>query len=208
MPAAGIAQAVIGGAQAIGGYIQQSRATKDLEKLITGYKPNSGILDYYSKALNRYSASPYQSNSYKYATGQASRGLTQGLNSLQDRRSAVAGIGTLVQGYNDANLKAAANAEQEQAQALGQLGQAAGMKAQEERYPFELKANMLASKAAGGNQIMNAGIGNAYGGLNSLSEYNTLQKMYQTDPVSSGGGINNIQRTRIPVQRQSTISRR
>jgi hypothetical protein len=205
MPAAAIAQAGIGGLQAIGGYIQQRNATKDLEKLVQGYKPNAGILDFYSKALNKYSVSPYQSNSYKYATGQASRGLTQGINSLQDRRSALGGIGTLVQGYNDANLKAAANAEQEQAQALGQLGQAAGMKAQEERYPFELKANMLAAKAAGGNQIMNSGIGNAYGGLNSLSEYNTLQKMYQTDSTNSGGGI---QRTRIPVSRQSTISRR
>ncbi len=38
-----------------------------------------------------------------------------------------------MQGSNDASARAAAQAEQQQAQSLGQLGQAAGMKTQEQK---------------------------------------------------------------------------
>lgn len=180
-PFGAIGQAAIGLGQTIGGWIQQHKATKKLEGLIDSYKPNQSIMDFYGKALNRYSLNPYQSNLYKYATNKATQGLTTGISALQDRRSALAGIGNLVQGYNDANLKAAATAEQEQGQALSQLGQATGMKAQEEKYPFEMKANLLSAKAGGGSNIMNSGIQNAYGGLQSISNYRMLKNQYATN---------------------------
>ena len=178
LPFGEIAQAGIGALQTIGGWIQQHKATKELEKLTNSYKPNQSILDYYNKALQRYNVNPYQSSMYRHSMQGAERGLAGGISALQDRRSALAGVGKLVQGYNDASLKSAATAEGQQAQALGQLGQAAGMKTQEEKYPFELKYGLLASKASGGTSIANAGIQNLGNAASSYSQMQMLKKLY------------------------------
>lgn len=177
-PYAAAAQGVIGLGQTIGGYIQQHRATKQYNKMIDNYQPNQSIMDYYGKALNRYNQNPYDSAMYRLHSQNAGRGLTTGLNALQDRRSALAGVSSLVRGYDDSMLKAAAQAEGQQAQALGQLGQATGMKAAEDKYKFEAKANLLAAKAAGGSQIMNSGIQNLYGGLGNISDFYMAKNMY------------------------------
>jgi hypothetical protein len=182
-PWGAIAQGVIGGAQAIGGWIQASRAEKQYNKLINSYKPNQSIMDYYSKALQKYNVNPYQSPMYRQSMQGADRGLATGISALQDRRSALAGVGGLVQRYNDASLKAAATAEGQQSQALGQLGQATGMKAQEEKYPFELKANLLAMKAGGGTNIANAGIKNLGDAASTYAQMQMLNKLY-----GGGGG--------------------
>lgn len=151
-----IAQTIFGGARA-------RKYEKQLESMVNNYKPNQSIMDYYSKALNKYNANPYTSASFNMANRNAQRGVATGISSLQDRRSALAGVGGLVQGANDASLKAAALAEQDQAQDLSQLGQATGMKSQEDRYKFENKYNLLAMKAGGANQMMNTGIKNLIG---------------------------------------------
>lgn len=177
-PPLAIAQGIGGLAQGILGYTQAHKAQKQLEKLVNSYQPNQSIMDYYNKALQRYNVNPYQSRLYQMQTQNAARGLTTGINTLQDRRSALAGVSGLVQGYNDASLKAAAAAEGQQAQALGQLGQATGMKAAEDKYPFQLKYGLLAAKAGGGNQIMNAGLSNIFGGLQTGNQYNQLKQIY------------------------------
>jgi len=138
-------------------------------------------MDYYNKALSRYNANPYNSAMYRNATQQAGRGLATGINALQDRRSALAGVSNLVQGYDDAALRAAAGAEQQQGQALGQLGQATGMKAAEDKYKFENKYNLLAMKAGAQNQIANAGLSNIFGGLGAIDDYRNIRRY--------GGGI-------------------
>src|SRR5690606_17709553 len=132
---------------------------------------NPSIMDFYNKALQRYNQNPYDSNLYRMQTQTAQRNLATGLNAMQDRRSALASVGNLVQGSNDASLRAAAAAEAQQAQALNQLGAATQLKDREDKYKFEAKYNLLGMKAGGGNQIMNAGLKNLYGGLGSISDY-------------------------------------
>lgn len=168
---AGILQSLIGGNQA-------RQAQRGLERMARDYKPNAGILDYYNKALSKYNVNPYTSSLYNYASERARAGTAQGISSLQDRRSALSGIPSLVQGQNDALLKAAATAEGQQAQALGQLGQASQVKAREEFKPFEMKYNLLSAKAGAGNQIVNAGLSNIFGGLQSAGNMTMLDSMY------------------------------
>lgn len=186
-PYGSIAQGVTGLVQTIGGYIQQRRANKELNKLQSPkYTPNQSIMDYYNKALSRYNTSPYDSSLYKQQQKNIQRGMATGLAGLQDRRSALMGITKLVQAGNDATLNAGVQAENQQNQRFGQLGQATGMKAGEERtafdinqyQPFERKYNLLAMKAGGGAQVMNAGLSNLYGSGQSLSQRNMINQYY------------------------------
>lgn len=193
MPALPLIQAGIGVAQGIIGGIRAHKAQKELEKLGTpAYTPNQGIGDYYNKALARYNASPYESATYKNQTNQISRNVATGISGLNDRRSAIGGISSIIQGANDASLKAISAAEGEQGQRLGQLGNAAQAKASDDKYafqinklmPYEKKYNLLTAKAQGGNQVMNAGLQNIFGGLQSGQETNFLNKMYGSNQGS------------------------
>ncbi len=150
-------------AQGIFGFLKSKKYEKQLQGMVDNYKPNQSIMDYYNKALTKYNANPYQSAMYNQQQKMAGRNLATGISSLQGRRSALAGIGSLVQGANDASLRAAAGAEQDQAQDLSQLGQATGMKAGEDKYKFENKYNLLAMKAGAANSMMNTGIKNLMG---------------------------------------------
>lgn len=178
--AAGLAQSIFGGSRA-------SRAQKELERMQSPiYSPSQSILDYYNQAKARYSTSPYDSSLYKLQSQNIQRGVAQGLGALNDRRMAIGGISSLIQGQNDALLKAGAAAEQEQSQRFGQLGQATGMKAGEEAkmfqynklYPFERKSALLGAKAAGGAATMNAGLSNIFGGLSSIGNMGLLKQLY------------------------------
>lgn len=175
----GIAQGVGGIAQTIFGGGRARRAEKALEKLQTPvYQESKTINDYYSKALNRYSVDPTKSATYVNQMGQIQRGAATGMAALGDRRGSSAGVASIVQAQNDASLQANAAAEQQQAQALNQLGQAAQMKQGEERTafeynqvaPYQKKAALLSAKAQGGNQMMNAGIQNIFGGIQTLGK--------------------------------------
>jgi hypothetical protein len=177
-PWAAIGQAVLGGAQSIIGAANARRDQRKLEKMINDYKPNQSIMDYYSKALNRYNANPYTSASYNQSMRSADRNLATGLNTLQDRRSALGGVAGLVDATNNASSNAAADAERMQAQNLAQLGQATGMKEREDKYKFEAKYNLLSQKAGAGNATANAGISNLFGGLGGIQDYAMINKMY------------------------------
>lgn len=187
MPALPLIQAGIGLGQAVIGGIRAHKAQKELEGLQTPtYTPNQAIGDYYNKALARYSLSPYESALYKLQTQNIGRGTAQGISALKDRRLGIGGISSLVQNQNDALLKAAAAAEGEQGQRLSQLGSAAGLKAGEDRaafqynqvMPYEKKYNLLAMKAQGGSQVLNAGLQNVFGGLQTQQELSLIKGMY------------------------------
>src|SRR5437879_4939078 len=129
-PWAAAAQTALGIGQMI--FSGKHRAEKNLENYANSYQPNSSILDYYNKALQKYSANPYTSQAYQNRTNLINRNLTTGINAAQDRHGALASISGLVQGANDAGANAATSAEAEQRANLSQLGQATGMKAAED----------------------------------------------------------------------------
>lgn len=173
--------------QGIAGFFGGRKARKQLENLQTPtYTPSKSITDYYNQALNRYQQSPYQTNLYKMQAQSIARGTQQGISALKERR--VGDISSLIQQQNDASLKAAAAAEQQQGQNFAQLGSASQAMAGEERkafdinkmLPYQAKRDILMQKAAGSTQLMNAGLQNIYGGLTS--------GIYASALSSSGGG--------------------
>lgn len=155
--------------QGIFGGVARRKAQKELEGMVNNYQPNASILDYYNKALSKYSANPYTSQYYQNQQNQIQRNLSTGINALQDRRSALAGISNSVQMANDATAKAGANAEQQQRQDLGILGAATGMKSAEDRRKFDMKYNLLAQKAGQSATTENMGYRNIFGGLSNLA---------------------------------------
>lgn len=183
------AQAVAGLTQTVGGWIQQHKATKALEKLNSpSYSQNQSILDYFSKALQRYNVDPYTSTQYKKAVQDTSRSTAQGLEALRGRGGAVAGVNSIIANQNDNLLKAATEAENRKAQEFNVLRDATQLKAGEDdkayQYnkfmPYERKYNLLAMKAGGGNQIMNAGLQNIYGAGSSLAQMDMIKKQNKT----------------------------
>lgn len=180
----GMIQAIAGAGQAIKqqqlGLIQSAigffggrRARRALENQpLPTYSPVKSITDYYNEAQRRYQENPYQSNLYKMQAQNIARGTAQGIAGLQDRRSSLAGISGLIQGQNDALLKAAAIAEQQKDQRFGQLGAATqGMAAEQRKewevnqmLPYQTKRELLGQKAAGYAQMLNAGLTNYFGG--------------------------------------------
>lgn len=149
------------------------KAEKGLEESLKNtpqYKPNQSILDYYQTALNKYNVNPSDTREYKLAQQGIKQGTVQGLRYLQDRRSGLAGVPSLIAGQNNALLKAAVTAEQRKDMELSRVGQAASMKAgeqskafqQNEMYPFEAKYNLLATKAAGERANQRQAISNLY----------------------------------------------
>lgn len=192
---ASAAQGIIGGIQGIIGGIQARKAQKQLEKMQSPtYAANRGILDFYNQALARYNVNPTDTALYKRQTRDIDRGVAQGISGLQDRRSGVAGLSSLLRAGSDARLDANVAAENERNQRFGVLGQAAGMKAAEESkafdinqwHPYERKYNLLSMKAGAANQTANAGMQNLFGGLQSWGQMDMMKKY-----GAGGGGYGN-----------------
>ena len=162
-----IAAAAISGYQAIASGIAKNKARKALENQRTPtYAPDKAIGDYYQAALNKYNVSPYNSNQYQFNKQNTDQNLATGTNSLQDRRSALGGISSLVAGSNNSNLRSAASAENIKANEFNQLGRATGMKSGDSRNAFNINSMMpynntrglYVSQLQGANQMENAGI--------------------------------------------------
>lgn len=161
------------------GIIKSSKAKKAQQKqqaLADSQKPDQGITDYYKSALQRYNTNPYQSQFYQQSKQNADRNLATGIGALEGRRSAVGGISALVGQNNNAMQSAGVTAENMRNQAFGQLGQAAGVNAQEQKYPMEMKYNLYGAQAAGYNQAANSGFQSAFNGLGSVGSYMAANK--------------------------------
>lgn len=169
--AAGVAQTAIGAAQA-------KKARKAIEDQANAYKPNQSIMDYYSEALKRYNVNTSDSAFYKRNIGNINRQTAGALGNLQSRRSAVAGTPYILRAANDATLNTEVAAEGMKENRFGQLGGTIGMKAQEEKYPFEMKYNLLAMKYGGASQLMNTGLSNTFGGLQNWGQYSMMKNYY------------------------------
>jgi len=164
----GGAQTLFGIGQAIAGAAQVKRTQRDLENQANSFKPNQSILDYYNKSLQRYSANPYNSQQYQTQQNMIGRNMATGINASQNKRLGLSAIGGLVQGANDASAKAVSQAEAEQGQNLNRLGQASGMKTNEEQKKFDMLYNLKAMKAGQAANTVNSGIRNIFGGFGTM----------------------------------------
>lgn len=180
-------------AQTIGGAIQAAKGRKELQREIAAmpkYQQSKGILDYYGQASQRFGVSPTESAMYKRQMRNIERGLSSGVASLQDRRSALAGIPKTTRAAADAALDAEVAAEAERSRRFGQLGQAAQMKRAEEMAAFQqnlvapsqLRMQLASQRAAGGSQIANVGMSNIFNALQSYGTSQLYKDMY-------GGGM-------------------
>lgn len=154
------------------------KAERGLEESLKNtpqYRPNQSILNYYDEALRKYNVNPSDTRQYKLAKQDIGQGTVQGLRSLQDRRSGLAGIPSLIANQNNSLLRAAVEAERRKAQEFSVLGQATQMKAGEQRqafqqnevYPFESRYNLLAMKAAGARADQRTSMQNAFNSANA-----------------------------------------
>lgn len=201
--AAGATQFGLGALQSLIGGHKAKKAERALENLQTPtYTANKSINDYYQNALQRYNVNPYQSAQYQNSLNSIGRNTAAGIGALQDRRSAVGGIGRLVALGNDAAIKSGISAENEQNQRFGQLGSATNMKAGDDRTafqynkiaPYEKQYNLLAMKAGAGATQQNAGITNAFNGLGNLAMlgsdyYSNKSNSSSTNSFGGGSGI-------------------
>ena len=171
---------------------ERKKAEKKLEGMeVPKYSPNQSILDYYQKALQRYDTQPTDSAEYKLQKQNIQQGTTQAIASGQDRRMGGANVPAIIQNQNNSLLKAAVAGEQRKAQEFARLGQAAGMKAGEDKAafnqnfiaPFEKNYNLFAMKAAGQAQVQNASMQNVYNNLGAAAN------MYEGGSNNSMSGI-------------------
>ena len=161
---------------------KKNQAEKELQNQANNFKPNQSILDYYDKALSKYSPNPYESQSYQNQNNSIQRNLATGISSLQSRRLGLAGVAGQVQQANDASSKAAANAQIQSGQDLSRLGSASSMKTAEQQKKFDMLYNLQAQKAGAYASTENSGIRNIFNGLS------TAAAMYGADKASGGNG--------------------
>lgn len=176
--AAGGLQTLVGLGQTI--FSGRKKAEKALNNQINNtpkVSANKGIMDYYNNALSRYNVSATDSALYKRSMGDIRSGQASALAGLQDRRSGLAGTSSILRAGQRAALDANVAAEQQKNQRFNELGNAANMQNQEEKYvfnqnemlPFDLKTQMASQKLQGANQRANAGMQNIFGGLQTFA---------------------------------------
>jgi hypothetical protein len=221
--AAGGVQALVGLGQTI--FSGRKKAERQLNREIDytlanipKAQANKSILDYYNTALARYGVSPTDTAMYKSQMKGIDRGVATGLQSLQDRRSGIAGTSSILRASNDAKLNANVAAEQRRDNLFNQLGQATQMEDAERKFlfnqnemlPWETRANlklgMLGQKLQGANQRTNAGMQNIFGGFNTIASGITLGGGESNRSVINGlqqGGVrrvsNSLPRTARPI---------
>lgn len=199
MPVPALLAAAPAIAQTVGGLFQslfsgRKKAQREMEGVLNNspkYTANKGIADYYQESLNRYNESPYQSAIYQNAMRNAQRVTAQGIGALQDRRSALAGVGRLAAIQNDATQNAVAQAEGRRDARFSQLGQATQMKAGEDRRafdinvmnPYQQRLQMAQMKASAANARHDAGLQNMFGGLSNAGM--ALSAMPKSTPYTS-----------------------
>lgn len=183
--AVSVGTGVVGLAQTVIGGINAHSAQKKIENTPTpAYTPNKGIHDYYQEALNRYQTSPYASMMYQQAQNRIAQSQAAGINALQDRRSAIGGIGAIVGQGERALGQAGVQAEAGRRQDFSTLGRAAEMQSNDDQtafqynqlLPYQKRMSLLGAKAAGGNSMMNAGMQNIFGGISSAAELGAFSR--------------------------------
>ena len=126
-------------------------------------------------------------------------GLATGINALQGRRAGVAGIGGLINQYNQGITGAGVAAQKQQNAEFQQLGSAAGQQTADTRYalqqnaiaPFQKSLQYDYSRLGGANAVVNAGLSNITAGASTeaLGITKALNpSAYQNMGLGYGGG--------------------
>jgi hypothetical protein len=184
--ALGLGQALFSGTQ---------KAKKEYEAKLgqtPQYTGGSGIMDYYNKAYQRASVLPSELASYKTQMQNIGESTAQGLGALAGRRSALAGVGSIIRGQQQAQQQAVVAGEAEQSRRFGQMGSAAQMKTGEEtkRYqynalnPYLRQLQASEQKLAAAQARKDAGIQNIIG-AGSLAAMGSLSG-------KTGGGTDKL----------------
>lgn len=169
-----IGQGVLGLGQTL--FSGAGKAKKEFEEKLKQspqYTGGGGIMDYYNRAYQRASVLPTELASYKTQMQNIGESTAQGLGALADRRSALAGVGSIIRGQQQAQQQAVTAGEAEQSRRFGQLGGAAQMKTAEEtkRFnlslaPYERQLQASSQKLSAAQARKDAGIQNIIGAAN------------------------------------------
>jgi len=164
---------ITGGATALGQILTAGKKKKEaaLEaqaKMMPKYAGSSALDSYFQQAQQQANVAAQNTALYKNAMNQANRNLGAGLAGSNIAQGGQGLVSKLVQGADDASMRALGAGEQLKAQRFGQLGQATGMKSAEDQrkfqinqmQPFEAQYNLLAAKAAKAAQQQQAGFQN------------------------------------------------
>jgi hypothetical protein len=166
--ALGLGQTIFSGTQ------KAKREFEEKLKQSPQYTGGGGIMDYYNRAYQRASVLPTELASYKTQMQNIGESTAQGLGALAGRRSALAGVGSIIRGQQQAQQQAVAAGEAEQSRRFGQLGGAAQMKTGEEtkRYnlnvlaPYQRQLQAVTQKLQAAQARKDAGIQNIIGAAN------------------------------------------
>lgn len=179
-------QALVGAGQAIIGAPKAKRTQKDLESYANSFQPNQSILDYYNKSLAKYNPDPTQTGTYKIQQNNIGANTANAIGATQDRRGGLSSISKIMAGANRAQGQNVIQAESQQQQNLNRLGQAAGMKTNEEQKKFDMLYNLKAMKAGQAAGVVNQGIKNVFGGLSTVATgglFTPKEKITPTTPT-------------------------
>jgi len=178
--------AVTAGAGALAGgisAISSNKRRKSLERELDDYAKQSPlyqgskpISEYYQQALNRFQENPYQSQQYKMGAMNAQRATAQGINALQDRRSAIGGISRLAASQNDAMQNLGAQAEAQRNSRFGQLGGATQMKNADLMQQFDINKMTPYNRIFGLKQMKSAAAAQEYA-QDKQNTFNALGNM-------------------------------
>jgi hypothetical protein len=206
--ASALAGAGLGAASMISGNKQQRRAQEALERQAQNsplYKPDKSIDAYYQEAMNRYRENPYQSQQYQVGQRNIQRATAQGVSALQDRRSAIGGIGRLQANQMGAMQNLGAQAEASRQQRLGQFGQATQLKSSDYQRQFDinemtpynrqLQLEQMKAQAAGeryntGMQMLGQGV-SAIGTIAGSGGFKGVGGTTKTNAVNTDLGFGN-----------------
>ena len=181
LAALSLGQAALGGIQALTS--GRGAAEKDFESFAKKRplaKSSASLDNYYQQVVNRYNENPYQSQQYQLGAMNAQRATAQGINALQDRRSAIGGIGRLQANQMSAMQNLGAQAEASRQQRLGQFGQATQLKSGDyqrqfdinQMTPYNRKLQLEQMKAQAAGERYNAGmqmVGQGVSNIGSLA---------------------------------------
>lgn len=152
------------------------------------YTGGGSIMDYYKQAYQRSRVLPTELASYKTQMQNIGESTAQGLGALSGKRSALAGVGSIIRGQQQAQQQAVVAGEAEQSRRFGQLGSAAQMKTGEEtkRYqynalnPYLRQLQASQQKLAAAQARKDAGFQNIIGAAN-LAAMGSLDEKKKPD---------------------------